>query len=123
MFRIYQKPRDVLTVWYDSRAEDLALYDPQINVEANCAGSFEFTISDYPNTNLIPRTLWVYRDDETTPIFAGDLKRITTDIYGQHKCYYEGLMARFNEVIMKPRKYEGYTVERLLNAYMYVYNT
>lgn len=110
----------------DSRIEELALIDPEIQLEENKAGSFSFIIPpDHPYYDMIQRRktiVEVYMDDDEEPIFSGMCIEATDDFYKRKKVFCEGELSFLNDSIQRPARYHGYTVRGLLEAYIQNHN-
>ena len=108
----------------DSRIEELALINPVVKLEENKAGSFSFIIPPtHPKYDAIQKRktlVQVYRNDEL--IFSGVCIEETKDFYKQKKITCEGELTFFNDSIQRPKRYEGYSVRGLLEAYVANHN-
>lgn len=107
-----------------SEAEELALLDPIVNLEANCAGSFTFKMPpDHPfyDSLVFRQTLIdVYLDDEL--IFEGVPVSDSTDFYNVKTVECEGELSFLNDTVLGQAKYTNQTVSSLLAAYLQEHN-
>lgn len=107
-----------------SEAEELALLDPIVNLEANCAGSFTFKMPpDHPfyDSLVFRQTLIdVYLDDEL--IFEGVPVSDSTDFYNVKTVECEGELSFLNDTVLSQAKYTNQTVSSLLAAYLQEHN-
>lgn len=107
-----------------SEAEELALLDPIVNLEANCAGSFTFKMPpDHPfyDSLVFRQTLIdVYLDDEL--IFEGVPVSDSTDFYNVKTVECEGELSFLNDTVLTQAKYTNQTVSSLLAAYLQEHN-
>lgn len=107
-----------------SEAEELALLDPIVNLEANCAGSFTFKMPpDHPFYDALTfrQTLIdVYLDDEL--IFEGVPVSDSTDFYNVKTVECEGELSFLNDSIQGQEQYTNQSVSTLLAAYLQVHN-
>lgn len=114
------------TLVCDSRIEELALINPVVKLEELKAGSFSFKIPPghpYYDTIRKRKTIVeVYLDDETEPVFSGMCTKEEKDLYNQKTISCEGDMSFLNDSIQRPRRYQGYTVRGLLEAYIANHN-
>jgi phage minor structural protein len=110
----------------DSRIEELALLNPVVTLEENKAGSFSFTIPpEHPSYNSIQRRktiVDVYLDDEEEPVFSGICIEADETFNKQKKISCEGSLTFLNDSIQRPKRYKGYTVRGLLEAYIANHN-
>ena len=114
------------TLMCDSRIEELALINPVVKLEENKAGSFSFKIPPahpyYDSIQKRKTIVDVYLDDEKEPVFSGMCIEVSNDLYKQKEIYCEGDLAFLNDSIQRPKKYQGYTVRGLLEAYIANHN-
>lgn len=106
-------------------AEQLALLDPVVNLEANMAGSFSFKMPpDHPfygNLTFRKTLIDVYLDDEL--IFEGVPVSTSTDFYNVMTVECEGELSFLNDSIQRQAKYTSQTVTSLLTAYLTIHNS
>ena len=114
------------TLMCDSRIEELALINPVVKLEENKAGSFSFVIPPghpyYDSINKRKSIISVYIDDEAEPVFCGMCIEVKKDFYNQKTIYCEGELSFLNDSIQRPKRYQGYTVRGLLEAYITNHN-
>ena len=107
-----------------SDAEELALIDPIVNLEANMAGTFTFKMApDHPfYDSLVFRTtlIDVYLDDEL--VFEGVPVSDSTDFYNVKTVECEGDLSFLNDSIQGQAKYTDKSVSSLLTAYLTIHN-
>ncbi len=112
------------SLFCDSRAEKLAVIEPVIELEANKAGEFSFTVPPgHPYYGSIARRtslVEVYRDDEL--LFEGVCTEVYVDFYRQKKISCEGSLTFFNDSIQRPAYYQGLTCRQLLETYVNAHN-
>lgn len=108
-----------------SDAEELALIDPIVNLEANMAGSFTFKMApDHPfYDSLVFRTtiIDVYLDDEL--IFEGFPVTESTDFYNVKTVECEGELSFLNDSVQGQAKYSDKSVSSLLTEYLAIHNS
>lgn len=110
----------IFTVLWDDESiydetQDMTLINPQVEMELNSAGSFEFTISpghrfydSIKMEDVLCHTVDVYEghpDDVTlqkTLIFTGRPVEITMNFYKQKTIHCEGALAYFNDTVQSP---------------------
>ena len=106
-------------------AEELALIDPVVNLEANMAGSFTFKMApDHPfYDSLVFRTtiIDVYLDDEL--IFEGFPVTESTDFYNVKTVECEGELSFLNDSVQGQAKYSDKSVSSLLTEYLTIHNS
>lgn len=90
-----------------------AIYNPVLTLEANKAGSFQFTL---PVTNVLYNELTkmktiitVYKDDEE--IFRGRILNDERDFNNNKSVYCEGELAFLLDSIVQPKTYEKVTIK------------
>ena len=105
-------------------AEDLALIDPVLTLEANKAGSFTFTMPPrhafYDRVSLRQSTVQVYQGDEL--IFEGVPVQESTDFWNRKTIDCDGELAYLNDTVQRQAKYTDQTTASLLGAYLQVHN-
>ena len=110
----------------DSRIDELAIINPVVTLEANTAGTFEFTIAkDHPMHDAIrlrKSIISVYRDNKQEPVFQGICVEYSTDFYGQKKVSCEGELTYLNDSIQRPCVYHDITVHELLSQLIRKHN-
>ena len=110
----------------DSRIDELAIINPVVTLEANTAGTFEFTIAkDHPMYDAIrlrKSIISVYRDNKQEPVFQGICVEYSTDFYGQKKVSCEGELTYLNDSIQRPCVYHDITVHELLSQLIRKHN-
>lgn len=114
------------TMICDSRVEDLAVVNPKIDMEVNKAGYFAFTMpKTHPYRDIIEKrvsTIYVYRDTENEPIFAGDCVASSEDFFGNLFIECEGELSYLNDTIQRPAHLRAYTARQLLEYYIAEHN-
>ena len=120
MYKIYADGE----IFCKSDAEELALVDPVVSLEANKAGSFTFKmLPSHPwyNKLIFRQTMIdVYVDGDL--IFEGIPVSESVDFWRQKKIVCEGELTFLNDTIQRPAKYTSKTPQTLLSAYLAVHN-
>ena len=84
------------------------LVEPNLTMELNAAGSFEFMMPPshacYDSVRPLLSTVEVYEDGEL--IWFGRPVEIRTDFYRQEAVYCEGALAFFNDSVQRPHEYQ-----------------
>ena len=105
-------------------AEDLALIDPVLTLEANKAGSFTFTMPPrhafYDRVQLRQSTVQVYQGDEL--IFEGVPVQESTDFWNRKTIDCDGELAYLNDTVQRQAKFTNQTTATLLGKYLQVHN-
>lgn len=121
MYKIYADGE----ILCSSEAEELALLDPVVSLEANMAGSFTFKMPPdhpfYDSLTFRQTLIDVYIDDEL--IFEGVPVRTTTDFFNVKTVECEGELSFLNDSIQGQAKYTNQSVSSLLTAYLQIHNT
>ena len=121
MYKIYVDG----SLFCSSAIEDLAIINPEINQEANKAGTFVFTVPpNHPKYRTIERKkslIDVYRDDEL--LFEGICSDIQEDFFKQQKITCEGELTFLNDSTLRPHHYSDVTSRALLEAYIAEHNS
>ena len=111
-------------ILYSDMAEDLALIDPVVELEANKAGSFTFTMPAnhpfYNRVSLRSSTIDVYLGDEL--IFEGVPVQESTDFWNRKTVECDGELAYLNDTVQRQAKYTDQSTGSLLGAYLQVHN-
>lgn len=111
-------------ILYADMAEELALVDPVVILEANKAGSFSFTMPPnhpfYDRVNLRSSTIDVYLGDEL--IFEGVPVQESTDFWNRKTVECDGELAFLNDTVQRQAKYTDQTTGSLLGAYLQNHN-
>ncbi|MBQ8982716.1 MAG: phage tail protein [Lachnospiraceae bacterium] len=110
----------------DSRVDNLMVIDPVVELEANAAGSFQFTMpAGHPGYDSIHRrksVIAVYRDDAQDPIFKGICTSETVDFFKQKHIVCEGALTYLNDSIQRPARYQNVTPLALIQTYIANHN-
>jgi len=105
-------------------AEDLALIDPVLTLEANKAGSFTFTMPPrhafYDRVQLRQSTVQVYQGDDL--IFEGVPVQESTDFWNRKTIDCDGELAYLNDTVQRQAKFMNETTATLLGKYLQVHN-
>ena len=108
-----------------SHAEETAILNPKLKLQANTAGTLTFTIlPDHPYYDKIndrQSMFDVYLNDEL--IFEGTPVSQSTDFYNRKTVECEGELTWLNDTIQRQAVYSNQTVETLLAAYLTVHNS
>jgi len=94
---------------FDLRSDDLILVDPKVNVEVNSVGEASFVIyDDHPNFADMQLMKSVFEvSDEYGVIFRGRMTNHTKDFYNGKVVDIEGVMAYFNDSVVRPFDFPG----------------
>lgn len=100
---------------YNPLKKDLVLGDPTLNLEVNKAGSLSFTIypthTYYGSIRKMKSVITVYRDDKV--LFKGRVYSDKVNFYKVKTVEVEGLLAYFNDSIVRPYTFTGTPEEYL----------
>lgn len=111
-------------ILYADMAEELALVDPVVTLEANKAGSFTFTMPPrhpfYDKVNLRASMIDVYLGEEL--IFEGVPVQESTDFWNRKTVECDGELAFLNDTVQRQAKYTDQTTGSLLGAYLQNHN-
>ena len=108
---------------YDPRVEALTIHEPQISLEVNKAGAFDFMI--YPSHPLygqiyrMKSIIEVYQ--RTHLVFRGRVLNDESALFNQKKVICEGDLAYFNDSIQRPYEHAG-SVEDYLTVLLTEHN-
>jgi len=104
--------------------EDTALVSAILSLEANRAGSFEFTIAPnhpaYDSIVLHKNTIEVYQDAEL--LFLGTPISESTNFWNEKTVSCEGELAYLNDTVQRPAKYSGKTAATYLASLLTQHN-
>ena len=102
-----------------------ALLSPTLDLELNSAGSFTFTLPPdheaYDDIRLINSEIEVFENDKL--IFFGRPSEINIDWYNQKKITCEGALAYMNDVVVRPKVFDGKLISELFTDIITQYNT
>lgn len=105
---MYKIKCDDLTL-YNPIKKDLVVGDPNLNLEVNKAGSLTFSIYPdhvyYNRLEKMKSILTVYQDNKV--LFKGRVFSDTVNFYKVKKIEVEGLLAYFNDTVVRPYSFEG----------------
>ena len=100
---------------YNPLKKDLVLGDPTLNLEVNKAGSLSFTIypthTYYGSIRKMRSVISVFQDNRI--IFKGRVYSDKVNFYKNKKVEVEGLLAYFNDSIVRPYEFKGTPEEYL----------
>lgn len=98
---------------FDTRDESLILGQPKVNLEENTVGGASFSIyKNHPNYDQLSMLRSIFEiSDEFGVIFRGRMTENTRDIRKGKAVDLEGLMAFFNDSIVRPYKFPDDFVE------------
>ena len=106
LYRVLLDGEDIL----DFSDPELVLLSPQVNMEIDTTGSFEFTVppnhkfyNRFDMTNIMALTIEVYEDE--IQHFFGRPIEIHLDFYKNKKVYCEGAMGYFNDSVQREKEY------------------
>ena len=107
---------------YDSRVEELELFDKKLILEVNTTGAFDFKIyPSHPMYNAIKRlksVIEVYQDSHL--LFRGRVLDDEADFYNAKTILCEGDLAFFNDSVIRSFNYGGSVtdfVEKIINEH------
>lgn len=123
MFKVYCDDRiiynDVLPT------EKTTLINPKLTLEANNAGSFEFTLPvtnvAYTELRLMNSTIKVLRDDEE--IWSGRPLSEEQGFYNQRVVYCEGELAYLNDTNQPQREYRNISLYQFIKNVLDIHNS
>lgn len=100
-----------------SLSENVVLIEPNLELNDNSAGSFEFTIPPsnvaYNKCKEMTSTITVKKNGRY--LWSGRIVTLNVDFYGRKKATCEGALAYLNDVIILPKTYEASTIYELLS--------
>lgn len=109
-----------------SKIEELAVINPQIDQEANKAGTFTLIVPPtHPYYDMIKRRssiIQVFRDDEEEPLFEGICTETTVDFWKQKKITCEGELTFLNDSILRLQEWNDRTSRQILESFIYQHN-
>ena len=110
IYRVLMDGQDI----FNPQERQYALIDPQLSMELNVAGSFEFTM--HPShpfyDDVHPFTSLIEVFESEVLLWFGRPVEITTDFYNQKKVYCEGAFAFFNDSVQRVHEYNSISVQR-----------
>lgn len=128
MYRIYFDRNKVSSTSMRSSV----FQNPVVKLVEGAAGTFEFTILpdhtfyDYPiekNTQVtVFRAHNEVFDSQAEPLFSGFVDKVEESLFKTKKVTCVGELTMLNDVILRPKRYEGYTPKQLLTDYISKYN-
>lgn len=109
----------------DSRIEDLAVINPIVTLELNTCNWLEFTFPPtHPYINEISHmTSEIRVEQDGEDIFYGFCSNESIDMLGNKHIECEGELSYLNDSILRPHRYQGYSVSSLLVAYLNEHNS
>ena len=123
MYKVYADGQMICS----SKIQELAIINPVVNMEANKAGTFSFTMPPtHPFYDKISRKstlIDVYRGDDTEPLFEGICSSIDDDFFKQRKITCEGDLTFLNDSNLRPSRKQGLTSRQLLEDYINEHNS
>ena len=107
MYSVYA---DDICIYNDSfMLDDTIIIEPVLTLEANAAGSFEFTVPPtnkaYSTIERLKTSIVVKKDD--TEIWAGRVTSEEADFWNNRKLYCEGELAFLNDTTQPMAEYHG----------------
>lgn len=107
LYRVLLDGEDIL----DFSDPELVLLSPQVNMELDTTGSFEFTVPPnhkfynyFDMSNIMSMTIEVYEGD--IQHFFGRPIELHLDFYQNKKIYCEGAMGYFNDSVQREKEYD-----------------
>ena len=120
IYRVLLDNNDILD--YDNK--DCVLLSPQLDMELNAAGSFQFTMPPnhifHSNVQPLVSTVEIYEDDDL--VWYGRPIEVKTDFYKQKNVYCEGAMSYFNDTIQRPHEYNSIYVHEFFRTVIASHN-
>ena len=120
IYRVLLDNNDILD--YDNK--DCVLLSPQLDMELNAAGSFQFTMPPnhifHSNVQPLVSTVEIYEDDDLG--WYGRPIEVKTDFYKQKNVYCEGAMSYFNDTIQRPHEYNSIYVHEFFRTVIASHN-
>lgn len=111
-------------ILYADLAEELAVIDPVVTLEANKAGSFVFTMPPtHPFYNTVAvrsGRIDVYLGGEL--IFEGTPVTESSDFWNRKTIECDGELAYLNDTVQRQARYQNQTTASLLGAYLQAHN-
>lgn len=94
------------------------LLKPQLSIELNTAGSFEFTMHPshafYDAVRVLTSIIEVYESEML--LWFGRPVEINTDFYNQKKVYCEGALAFFNDSVQRVHEYDSISLHEFFRT-------
>ena len=120
IYRVLLDNNDILD--YDNK--DCVLLSPQLDMELNAAGSFQFTMPPnhifHSNVQPLVSTVEIYEDDDL--VWYGRPIEVETDFYKQKNVYCEGAMSYFNDTIQRPHEYNSIYIHEFFRTVIASHN-
>lgn len=114
IYRVLMDGQDI----FNPQERQYALIDPQLSLELNVAGSFEFTMHPshpfYDDVNPFTSLIEVFESEVL--LWFGRPVEITTDFYNQKKVYCEGAFAFFNDSVQRVHEYNSISVHEFFRT-------
>lgn len=114
IYRVLMDGQDI----FNPQERQYALINPQLSMELNVAGSFEFTMHPshpfYDNVNPFTSLIEVFESEVL--LWFGRPVEITTDFYNQKKVYCEGAFAFFNDSVQRIHEYNSISVHEFFRT-------
>lgn len=114
IYRVLMDGQDI----FNPQERQYALIDPQLSMELNVAGSFEFTMHPshpfYDDVNPFTSLIEVFESEVL--LWFGRPVEITTDFYNQKKVYCEGAFAFFNDSVQRVHEYNSISVHEFFRT-------
>ena len=104
--------------------EELVILEPELELELNDAGAFEFSLPElspfYGRIQNRVTMVQVLKDDKE--IFYGEVRDYSKDSYNAKRIYCVGELSYLLDSIQRPAKYQNYTPRQTLEAFLNVHN-
>ena len=109
---------------YYPEDDELIILEPELELELNDAGAFEFSLPDsspfYDRIQNRVTMVQVIKDEKE--IFYGEVRDYGKDSYNTKRVYCVGELAFLFDSIQRPAKYQNYTPRQMLEAFLNVHN-
>lgn len=104
--------------------EELVILEPELELELNDAGAFEFSLPElspfYGRIQNRVTMVQVLKDEKE--IFYGEVRDYSKDSYNAKRIYCVGELSYLFDSIQRPAKYQNYTPRQMLEAFLNVHN-
>lgn len=114
IYRVKMDGQDI----YNPQERQYALIEPNLSMELNTSGSFEFTMHSshpfYGEIRPLTSIIEIYEDEVL--IWYGRPVEISTDFYNRKKVYCEGALAFFNDSVQRVHEYNTISVRTFFST-------
>ena len=120
-YRVIMDGNDILNF----QEKPYILLQPNLEIELNMAGSFDFTMPPchmfYDDILPLTSTIEVYEDEDL--LWFGRPVEIKTDYLKNKQVYCEGALSFFNDTVQRPHEYNSIFVHDFFTAIITAHNT